>query len=149
MRPPHTTGVFINHYHPVFKGFVTENWANMQWWELVNRAQTMLLDDFPLELKPIVQPIDTWFINRRLAMLFEARVGKGRLMMTSIDLENLPNRPVAECLYQSVISYMQSGAFRPETEVKMQQIQDIFQKTAPPINSFSRSSPDELRQGTI
>lgn len=149
MRPPHTTGVFINHYHPVFKGFVTENWANMQWWELVNRAQTMLLNDFPRELKPIVQPIDTWFINRRLGMLFEARVGKGRLMMTSMDLENLTNRPVAECLYQSIISYMQSGNFRPETEVTMQQIQDIFQKTAPPINSFSRSSPDELRQGAI
>ncbi len=149
MRPPHTTGVFINHYHPVFNHFVTENWGNMQWWELINRTQVMLLDDFPRELKPIVQPIDTWFLNRRLGMLFEAKVGNGRLMISSMDLQNFNNRPVAECLYRSIIIYMQSPQFRPEISVSMQQVRDIFEKTAPPVNTFSTSSPDELRQGTI
>lgn len=149
MRPPHTTGVFINHYHPVFRNFVTENWGNMQWWELINRTQVMLLDDFPRELKPIVQPIDTWFLNRRLGMLFEAKVGNGRLMISSMDLQNFDNRPVAECLYRSIIIYMQSLQFRPEVSVSLQQVRDIFEKATPPVNTFSTSSPDELRQGAI
>lgn len=147
MRPPHTTGLFVNNYHPVFKDFVTENWGNVQWWELVNRAQTMLLTDFPKGFQPIVQPIDTWFVNRKLGMLFEVNVGKGKLMMTSIDLtNNFEERPVAESLYKSIICYMKSDKFRPATNVDLKTIQDIFTKTAAPINSYTKSSPDELKK---
>jgi len=100
MRPPHTTGVLVKNQHPVFANFVTDNWADLQWWELINKAQTMLVSDFPTGFEPIVQPIDTWFINRKLAMLFEANVGKGKLIITSIDLKNnIINRPVANQLY--------------------------------------------------
>ncbi|MDP4269005.1 MAG: beta-glucuronidase, partial [Bacteroidota bacterium] len=148
MRPPHTTGVFINNYHPVFKGFVTESWGNMQWWELINKAQTMLLTDFPKGFQPIVQPIDTWFINRKLAMLLEANVGKGKLMITSCDLKkNLEERPVAESLYRSIVNYMQSDKFRPENRVDIQQIKDLFTKEAAAISTYSKSSPDELKKG--
>lgn len=147
MRPPHTTGVFINNYHPVFKDFITESWGNLQWWELINRAQTMLLTDFPKGFQPIVQPIDTWFINRKLGMLFEVKVGNGKLLMTSIDLQNnLQERPVAENLYFSIINYMQSDKFRPEYTVPLQNIKDLFEKKAAPINFFTKSSPDELRK---
>ena len=148
MRPPHTTGVFINHYHPVFKDFVTETWGNMQWWELINRTQTMLLTDFPKGFQPIVQPIDTWFVNRKLSSLFEAKVGNGKLMMTSMDIENqLNERPVAAQLKYSIMNYMNSQSFRPEQTVDIQQIKDLYEKTAAPINFFTKGSPDELKQG--
>ena len=147
MRPPHTTGLLIDNNHPVFNNFVTESWGNMQWWELVNRAQTMLLTDFPKGFHPIVEPIDTWFINRKLGMLIEAKVGKGTLMMTSIDLKNkLEERPVAERLYASIIKYMESDKFQPANVVPMQNIADLFVKIAEPINSYSKSSPDELKK---
>jgi len=147
MRPPHTTGIFVNNNHPVFNDFVTENWGNMQWWELINRSQTMLLTDFPKGFQPIVQSIDTWFLNRKLGMLLEARVGKGKLMITSCDLQNnLDKRPAAECLYRSIINYMQSDKFRPEYTVPLQNIKDLFEKTAAPINSYTKSSPDELKK---
>jgi len=148
MRPPHTTGLLVNNYHPVFKDFVTDSWGNMQWWELINKAQTMLLTDFPKGFQPIVQPIDTWFINRKLGMLFEVNVGKGKLLMTSIDLtDSLSERPVAEQLKLSIIKYMQSDKFRPETTVSLQTISDLYNKTADPIEMYSRSSPDELKKG--
>jgi len=147
MRPPHTTGVFINNYHPVFNDFVTESWGNMQWWELINRAQTMLLTDFPKGFQPIVQPIDTWFINRKLGMLFEANVGNGKLMMTSMDLTNKPeDRPVAKLLYTSIVKYMISDKFRPDNTVQLQVIKDLFTRSAAPINSYTKSSPDELKK---
>jgi hypothetical protein len=147
MRPPHTTGVFINNNHPVFNGFVTESWGNMQWWELINHAQTMLLTDFPKGFQPIVQPIDTWFLNRKLGMLIEANVGNGKLMMTSIDLTgNIKERPVAESLYKSILNYMQSGNFSPVNTVPLQNIRDLFEKTAAPINSYTKSSPDDLKK---
>ncbi len=149
MRPPHTTGVSINNYHPVFKDFVTDNWSNLNWWELVNRAQVMLLTNFPKGYVPIVQPIDTWFINRKLGMLVEAEVGGGHLLMTTIDLKsNLKDRPVAESLYASVINYMQSKAFKPELKLELAVIEELFERESLPWNAFSSASPDELRDGS-
>lgn len=150
MRPPHTTGVLIRNEHPLFKDFITDNWADMQWWELLNKAQTMQLDDFPKGFQPVVQPIDTWFISRKLGMLFEAKVGKGKLLMTSFDLESNPEeRPVARALYQSVLRYMHSGDFNPGQVVPLKAVTGIFTKKAEPYNFYSRTSPDELKQGKI
>ncbi len=82
---------------------------------------------FPLNSAPLVQPIDTWFENRRLALLFEARVGQGKLMVCSIDLDSdMANRPVAGQLKQSILKYMNSGEFDPEVEVDVSQIQSLF-----------------------
>jgi hypothetical protein len=148
MRPPHTTGVLIRNEHPLFSDFITDDWANLHWWELINRAQTMLLDDFPRGFQPVVQPIDTWFISRKLGMLLEAKAGRGKLLMTSFDLESNPDeRPVARALYQSVLRYMNSEEFNPAQTVPLRAITDIFEKEAEPYNFFSRTSPDELKQG--
>ena len=46
----------------------------------------MIINGFPSDLKPLIQPIDTWFENRRLALAFESRTGGGKLLVCSIDL---------------------------------------------------------------
>lgn len=149
MRPPHTVGVSINNYHPVFKDFVTDNWSNLNWWELTNKAQVMLLTNFPKGYVPVVQPIDTWFINRKLGMMIEAEVNGGKLLMTTMDLQsNLNARPVAESLYASIIKYMQSKEFRPDVKVDVAVIAELFDRESLPWNAFSSSSPDELRDGS-
>ena len=46
MRTPHTTGVLVKNQHPVFANFVTDNWADLQWWELLEfNLQMQLLVD--------------------------------------------------------------------------------------------------------
>ncbi len=129
MRPPHTTGILIQNEHPVFNDFPTDYFSDMQWWEIDNRQQTMSLEYFPFDFRPLVQPIDTWFINRRLAMLFEAKVEKGKLMVCSIDLSNnLDKRPVARQLKQSIVNYMTSEKFTPASDVKYEVIEELFEK---------------------
>ncbi|MCU0456734.1 MAG: beta-galactosidase, partial [Bacteroidales bacterium] len=78
-QPPHTLGILCDPKHPVFNGFPTESHSNWQWWDPVTHSQAMILDGFPAELRPLIQPIDTWFENRRLALAFEAKCGNGRL----------------------------------------------------------------------
>ena len=95
MRPPHTTGIFLNEYHPLFKEFPTEYHSNLQWWELLNKAQVMQFTDFPDDFQPIVQNIDTWFISRKIGVLFEANVLSGKLMMTSMDITSQLEKRVA------------------------------------------------------
>ncbi|MCR5312427.1 MAG: beta galactosidase jelly roll domain-containing protein, partial [Bacteroidaceae bacterium] len=96
MRPPHTTGIFVENTHSIFELFPTDYHSDLQWWELVNRAQVMQFTDFPADFQPLVQSIDTWFISRKIGMLFEANVGGGKLVMTTMDItRDLDKRIVA------------------------------------------------------
>lgn len=146
MRPPHTLGIFTNEYHPLFKEFPTEYHSDLQWWELLNKAQVMQFSEFPNAFQPLVQSIDTWFINRKIGMLFEANVLNGKVVMTSMDLTSDPNsRIVARQLYKSVLDYMNSDYFRPIYRVTPQMIEHLFTQKAPSVNMFTNDSPDELK----
>ena len=113
-QPPHTLGILCDPAHPVFADFPTEFHSNWQWWELIHGAAAMQIDALPPTLRPLVQPIDTWFEARRLALLFEARIGSGGLMVCSMDLENdLDRRIVARQMRFSILRYMQGNAFEP------------------------------------
>jgi len=126
-QPPHTLGILCNPEHPLFSGFPTEFHSNWQWWDPVAHSQAMILDGFPAELKPLIQPIDTWFENRRLALAFEVKTGGGKLMVCSIELkENLSERPVSGQLLASIIKYMNSNSFNPEIKVEMDKIEDLM-----------------------
>ena len=145
MRPPHTVGSWIDSAHPLFQHFPTDSYTSLQWWELTNRAQCMMTGHIQGQFNSIVQPIDTWFLSRRLSSLFEARVGKGRLIMTSLDVRNHINRPVARELMNALLAYMQSDDFRPAQEVTIEQIETIYTHPTPAVDSFTKDSPDELK----
>jgi len=146
MRPPHTTGILINPYHPVFKDFPTDYHSNLQWWEIVHKAQVMQLTDFPKGFQPLIQSIDTWFLNRKIGMLFEANVLNGKLIVCSADLKSNPdNRPAAQQLYVSILNYMQSGKFRPQYTVDIETIKNLFRISTERINTYSSDMPDELK----
>jgi lysophospholipase L1-like esterase len=146
MRPPHTTGLLVNPQHPVFADFPTQYHSNLQWAELVNGAQVMQFTEFPEGFQPLVQNIHTWFISKKIGSLFEARVGKGKLMMTSLDLQtDLDKRFVARQLLSSILQYMNSPKFQPEYTVDVQRVSDLFTKSSEAINTFTKDAPDELK----
>lgn len=147
MRPPHTLGIVCDPSHPAFKDFPATSHSDMQWWDVVNKAQVMHLEDFPKGFNPILQPIDTWFINRKLALLLEAKVGKGKLLLCSVDLKNeLHNRPGARQLLYSLKKYVQSKAFNPTQTVALPAVQALFtQPSRETWNGYTKDSPDELK----
>jgi hypothetical protein len=109
----------------------------------------MLFSDFPQGFQPLVQSIDTWFLSRKTGMLFEARVGGGRLMMTTMDIDsNLDERIVARQMRKAILDYMNSPYFRPQHDVDVEQVKALYTKVAPPVNMFTKSSPDELKPKT-
>jgi beta-galactosidase/beta-glucuronidase len=128
-QEPHTLGILCDPQHPVFASFPTEYHSNWQWWELISGAAAVTMDVFPPELRPLVQPIDTWFENRRLGLLFEAAVGAGKLMVCSMDLEtDLEQRRVARQMRLSVIRYMQSAAFDPAVSLEVNKLQELISR---------------------
>jgi len=110
-------GLLCDAQHTALKGFPTENHCDWQWVNLLPHTTAMNLQALPDSLRPIVQPIDDWNRNLRLALLFEAQVGEGRLMVTSLDLtpEGVRKQVAGPSLRRSVLDYMASADFRPQT----------------------------------
>jgi hypothetical protein len=126
-QAPHTLGILCDPAHPALASFPTESHSNWQWWYLVTRAGAMILDDLPPELHPIVQVIDDWVTNRKLALLFEAKVGNGKLLVSSIDLSHhLEGNPVARQFRQSILSYMAGPRFKPAVSISAQDIRSLM-----------------------
>jgi hypothetical protein len=126
-QPPHTLGILCDPAHPLFSDFPTEYHSNWQWWDPVSHSQAMILNDFPEKLKPLIQPIDTWFENRKLALAFEARSNGGKIIVCSIDLKDISeDRPVSKQLLGSVLKYMNSDQFNPLTEIKIDQVHGLM-----------------------
>lgn len=146
MRPPHTTGIYAYEDHPVFDNFPTSYHSDLQWWELLHNSQVMLLSDFPAGFRPLVHSIDTWFLSRKLGLLIEANVLNGKLIATSMDISSDPEkRIVARQLKHSILTYMNSESFKPADNVGTEMIRDLFIKDTPPVNMFTKGTPDELK----
>jgi hypothetical protein len=146
MNPPHTLGLSIDKAHPIFENFPTDRYSDYQWWELVQEQQVANLEFFPDACEPMVQAIDTWFINRRLGLLFECIVGESRIVVCTADLvTDWKNRPVAQQLYESIIGYMRSEHFTPGSIIDISILGELFEKKERKVyDVMTDDKPDEL-----
>jgi hypothetical protein len=124
-QAPHTLGILCDPQHPALAGFPTDAWSNWQWWYPITHAAPLILDGLPPDLRPTVQIIDDWFTNRRLALVFEANVGKGKLLVTSIDFTGELD-PVRRQLQASLVAYAAGPRFNPKTDVTPAQVRTLF-----------------------
>ena len=108
-------GILCDPLHPVFAEFPNDGYTDWQWWDLLNQSYVMRLDGLEPGFQPLLQVIDDWNKNRRLGAMFEARVGKGRLLVCTLDILNdLQQRPAAAALRRSILQYMSSPDFDPD-----------------------------------
>jgi hypothetical protein len=121
-------GLWCETNHPALAEFPTEPNCDWQWTDLLRNTRAINLDKLPRQLQPIVWAIDDWNRNYKLGVVFEARVGPGKLMVCSIDLDDNPD-VVARQLRHSLIDYMAGGAFQPSTEVSVADIESLYFNT--------------------
>ncbi len=125
-QAPHTLGILCNPKHPALAAFPTEYYSNWQWWDAMNHSGAINISSFPSEIKPIVRVIDDWFTNRPLALLFEAKIGKGKVLISGIDLlTDAKNRPEAQQLLFSLKKYMGSVHFNPTVTIENESIEKL------------------------
>ena len=67
-------------------------------------------------MTPIVSAIDDWNRNYKLGLIFEAKVGAGKLLVCAADLSD-GSSPVAQQLRRSLLDYMAGDKFAPQTEI--------------------------------
>lgn len=125
---PGTMGLLINPEHAAFANFPTEMHTNWQWWDLCKSSKTISIDSIK-GATPIVENVDNFMKNRRLCSVFEAKVGNGKLIYSSMDLiSNIDTRPSAKQLKFSLLEYMNSKEFNPTGNVRPEELRTLSNK---------------------
>ena len=115
-----TLGLLCDPEHPALKHFPTDFHSDWQWFDLLFQASAIRLNGTPESYHPIVQAIDRPDRNHKLALIFETKVGAGKLLVCTLDLNrDLEKRPVARQLRASLLRYAASPDFNPTTEIPL------------------------------
>lgn len=138
---PGTLGILTNPEHDIFKSFPTEMHTSWQWFEVIKNSHPMILDSMGNDYKPIVQVIDNVERNHKLGLIFEMCVGDGKLLISMTSLNKL-ERIESRWLYKSVLDYMRSDSFAPQTHITIQELYSLLNATASSkdINSLNNIS---------
>jgi Glycosyl hydrolases family 2, sugar binding domain/Glycosyl hydrolases family 2, TIM barrel domain len=117
-QEPHTLGLLNDPAHPLLQTFPARSHSDWHWWELIFHRRAFDIEGAPF--RPIVRVIDDWNKNRDLALVAEARIGRGRLVLCAADItSDLGSRPVARSFRNALAAYIRNpAADAPELTVR-------------------------------
>lgn len=125
-----TMGVLCDPAHKALADFPTDMHTDWQWWDL-NINSTSMVTDSIQGGTPIVEMVDNFANNRRLASLYEGRVDSGKLVLATFDLQaDLDKRPVAKQMLVSLLKYMNSMDFNPVVLSNFEWLEGLFDVTS-------------------
>lgn len=126
-RPPHTLGIYCDSKHEVFNTFPNDGYSDYQWKDILTNCNAMVLNGISSNLNPLVYIIDDWFENRKLGLLFEAKFGKGKLMVCGANFDiDLSSNPSVGHFKESILNYMKSDKFNPKNIITEEELNRIL-----------------------
>ena len=105
------------------QGFPSDGYCGKQFETMLNESAAVVLDGLTIPHRPIIDIATTYKNARREAMLFEYRVGNGKLLVCSLRLTQ--QDPGAAWLKNHILSYCISEGFQPEQTLSMAQLQAL------------------------
>jgi hypothetical protein len=122
-----TMGILCDPAHPALAEFPTEAHSNWQWWDVIHPSLVLDIDGMSPQPEPVVRMIDSFIGNNCLSLLFEAKLGQGRLLVTSLDLSSdLVTRHAARQLRSSIQNYAASDLFNPKVMITSEDIEKLI-----------------------
>jgi hypothetical protein len=101
--------------------------GNYQWQDAISHSNAIYLGEVSPTIKPVVRVIDDWVTARPLALIFECNVGKGKLLVSGIDLlSEQEKRPEARQLMYSLKKYMAGNEFKPAENISIEKVKALI-----------------------
>ena len=141
---PLIVGTLITDKHPVFENFPTTYYADWQWWDILNYGTALEINNIH-NITPLIQSIDSYETNKKLAIAFEAQVEYGRLFVLSIDpAKDIEQRAATRQLLLSVKKYIASEKFKPSTKLQLFELDTLFYSTSDNPEEQNNSAVKQL-----
>lgn len=115
-------GQLIEDTHPVFDNFPTEFHTNWQWWPMASQRAVIL----PQRYDAIITEMDSYAFLRPMAQMLECRCGNGRLLFSTMGLQDLQQYPEARALLHAIYIYMESENFVPGQEIGVEVFESLI-----------------------
>ena len=123
-----TMGCLMHDDMGMFADFPTSYHTDWQWWDILEYAKVMELQDFPSGIVPFIQVIDSFDSNRKLGIGFEASVSGGKLLVLAMDTEkDIDKRPAARQLLRSIDKYVRGEGFAPSAVVDVEDLLSLYE----------------------
>jgi hypothetical protein len=134
-------GLLIQDKHPALADFPTEEYCNWQWWSLLTPCSGSVVLDQVKNIQPIVQTIDAFSRNQKLGLIFEAKVGSGRLLVCSANLSGDLD-PMRRQMRASLIRYLSAPTPSSLTKISETELLDLFQEDRSQSSNSEKWSKD-------
>ena len=121
--------------HPALEGFPHDGFGHLQFFNLMNGAVPLSLDDWDTRFEAIVGGIRTTagFLSKtknlsRVGYIFETRVGKGRLLVSSLRFREHLDEAYPEVihLFDRLLRYATGPSFTPALEAGDEQLEMLM-----------------------
>ncbi len=118
--------------HPALSGFPHDGFCDLQFFNLLEGARNFSLDRWSPRIQPILGAVRTRssFLSERkdlstIGYILEARAGDGRLLVTTLRLEEVLDEayPEAVFLFDRLLRYASGPQFSPSVEISKDQLQ--------------------------
>ena len=106
-------GQLIDSKHPIFENFPTEDHTNYQWWPMASQRALIL----PEYMDTIITEMDCFAYLRPMTQLMEVSCEGGKLLISSMGLQDLMQYPEARALLASIYAYTDSDKFEPKVDL--------------------------------
>lgn len=111
-------GQLIDAAHPVFGGFPTKRHTDWQWWAMASQRAVVL----PRPMECIITEMSCYAHMKPMAQLLEFRCAGGKVLFSSMGLQDLQALPEARALLSSVYAYLASDDFMPRQEMAPEEV---------------------------
>jgi hypothetical protein len=115
-------GQLIDAAHPLFKHFPTQMHTDWQWWAMASQRAVIL----PKPMKCIVTEMDSYAYLRPMAQLMEFCCGEGKVLFSSMGLQDLQQYPEARALLNAIYKYLGSDDFAPLQALSLDEAGELF-----------------------
>ena len=113
----------VRHGHPALEGMPHDGYCGWQFRRLMEEGEAVQLEtDVPFD--PVIDIASSVKHLIRQAMLFEYRVGEGRLMVCSFRFGD--GDPAAAWLKEKLVSYVSGAAFDPPHRISVAQLKAVI-----------------------
>ena len=127
MKPsPGTLGLLIRNNHPALAYFPSDSHTDWHWFSIVTNSRPLIIDRMPKDFEPIISVIDNIERSYPLALLMECKVGKGKLIILSADLEKISENPEGRWLLYSLEEYIASKKCDPKITLSDEQVRKLL-----------------------
>lgn len=110
--------------HPLMKDFPHDGFCSWQFRDMMKDSHTAALDLPSAAFAPIIEIASSYKNARREAMLFEYKIGTGRLLVSTLNLTE--GDPGARWLKARLIEYAASEEFSPEVSLTYRELVQLL-----------------------